>query len=173
MITLLDMICWILPQTKLVHFSTATWPVAPGASGVAAPGAPPWAAAIFADFSASIETNTAAIAANTAAIAANTAATAANTTEVNMLLHRTSSTRTVALKRNSKALDLSHPLVPVPHPDTGVMPPLETFPVDISALRQMPSTAVNALLAFYDQPILGVSLVERRRQLADALGCDG
>lgn len=133
------------------------------------------AANIAACNAATVASNLATTAANasTAATVANTAATAANTAAMATLLNRSSDARTSALKRNAKAADLDHPLVLVPHPDTGAWPPLAGFPADIRALRQMTSGQVNALLAFYGQLVADDPLVERRRLLAEVLGCDG
>ena len=95
---------------------TAAWPAVQGAGGAVVPGGQPWAAAALANINQTLAANTAALAAITTALAANTAA-------VNILLNRTSHARTAALRRNSKASHLDHALLPVPHPDTGIMPP--------------------------------------------------
>ena len=156
------------------NLSAAAWPAAPGVGGGAAvTGTPPWAAAMAVSLQNAIADCTAATAANTAATAANTAATAASTAEMTKLLNRTSEARAHALRRNSRALDLKHPLVRVPHPDTGLMPPLADFPANVGALREKSSVQVNALSAFYGLPVVGVSLLERRSQLAESLGCMG
>ena len=144
------------------------------------PGGPPWAAALFGNIALALANNTAACnactaatAANTAAVAALQAATVANTAAVAILLNRTSAARATALKHNSKAFNLDHTLIPVPHSDTGALPPPVGFPGSIRDLRQMTAGQVNALLQFYGLPVTGVQLIERRKQLAEALGCDG
>jgi hypothetical protein len=77
------------------------------------------------------------------------------------------------MKYNSKAFNLDHNIVRVPHPDTGALPPPVGFPGSIRDLRQMTAGQVNAVLQFYGLPVAGIELIEKRTQLALALGCDG
>jgi len=47
------------------------------------------------------------------------------------------------------------------------------FPGNIRDLRLMKAGQVNAVLQFYGLPVAGIELIEKRTQLALALGCDG
>ena len=160
--------CFLMPHTPAAVARPATVPI----GGVAVPpvaaadlGGPPWAPAAFAQL-------TAVIAGSTATLAGITATLAGVRDDVTILLHRSSAARVSALRRNSRARDPGHPLVRVPHPDTGALPPAAGFPATLRDFRQLTSAAVNVLSAFYGLPTHQVNLVDRRVQLAEALGCD-
>ncbi len=52
--------------------------------------------------------------------------------QVATLHHRTSTQLQRALRYNSRAKWSDHPLQPVPHPDTGVLPPADSFPATVA-----------------------------------------
>lgn len=91
--------------------------------------------------------------------------------DVTTLLHRTSPLLQSARCVNSDAAASAAPLTPVPHPDTGAMPPAAMFyPATAGQLRELTSPRVNALLAFYGLAQVD-TLQARRDRLATCLGC--
>ena len=89
--------------------------------------------------------------------------------KITILLNRTSRERTTALDHNRLTSMCEHDLLPVPHPDTGLMPPAADFPATVGVLRGMNSDAINTLLKFYGLPRTGDRL-DRLHRLATAIG---
>ena len=85
------------------------------------------------------------------------------------LLCRTSSERLSAVGHNRLAANPDATLVPVPHPDTGQLPP-QSFPQTIAILQEMLAPQIDILLVFYSITPAG-DVNERRRLLAAAIGC--
>ena len=85
------------------------------------------------------------------------------------LLCRTSAERLSAVGHNRLAANPDAMLVPVPHPDTGQLPPM-SFPATIGILREMLAPLIDSLLIFYSITPAG-DVNDRRRLLAAAIGC--
>ncbi|KAL4421313.1 hypothetical protein ABPG75_010604 [Micractinium tetrahymenae] len=92
---------------------------------------------------------------------AQAAQLAAQQQQLGILLNRTSPEQRLALQSNGRSLLPAHPLVAMPHPDTGALPP--AFPATNDALDGMPHAQLGALLAFYGQPVNGNRQVRRNR----------
>ena len=90
---------------------------------------------------------------------------------VKKLEFRSSRERNSALAHNVRTINGNDPLRPVPHPDTGLLPPLALeFPANLNALRSMRADAVDGLLGFYSIMQEGAPVKSRRRMLAEELG---
>ena len=91
---------------------------------------------------------------------------------VKKLEFRSATERTSALVHNGRSINGNAPLRPVPHPDTGSMPPAALqFPGNLDALRMMQAALVDGFLDFYGILQPGLPIESRRRMLAEALGC--
>ncbi|KAL4436112.1 hypothetical protein ABPG77_005560 [Micractinium sp. CCAP 211/92] len=62
---------------------------------------------------------------------------------------------------NGRSLDPGARLEPVPHPDTGALPP--NFPANNRALNAMTYAQLGKLLAFYGEPVAGNTEARRKR----------
>ena len=92
--------------------------------------------------------------------------------QVTRLEHRSSDTLRVARAYNENAVIKGRRLWPVPHPDTGAMPPAGLFPVMRDDLHDIDDDRAVALLRFYGLPTSG-SAKDRRCRLADCWGVLG
>lgn len=81
--------------------------------------------------------------------------------QLQVLTNRTSSAVRLALQHNAHSPLPEHALAPVPHPDTGDVPP--NFPATNAALDDMSYAQLGALLDFYDQPVAGNRQARMRR----------
>lgn len=86
-----------------------------------------------------------------------------------LVVHRTSLQFQMAREWNDRAVNTDCELMRLPHPDTGELPPLDSFPATRGHLMTL---RVDALLTFYDlRPEENISLHERRDLLGRILGC--
>ena len=70
---------------------------------------------------------------------------------------------------NGHATQDDHPLVRLPHPDTGAAPPI--FPATVGALRAYSANNCSTLINFYGLGPVPVALTDRRTLVAHHIGC--
>ena len=84
--------------------------------------------------------------------------------------HRTSEELAIARSINSRAIENNSPLVRVPHPDTGAMPPAALFPATRGTLKRLGVERADALLLFYGLHVHG-DIEGKRQVLARLFRC--
>ena len=90
--------------------------------------------------------------------------------QLSQLMHRTSCAVATARLINSHATQPGHSLAPLPHPDTGAVPP--SFPATVEALRQLSAQASTALINFYNLGATApAALPARRKFIGHHIGC--
>ncbi len=78
----------------------------------------------------------------------------------------------MAREFNLAAGDPQHPLTPLPHPDTGELPPDDIFPSTRNELMTLRAEPTDALLQFYGMtPAAGTPHHERRIFLGQVIAC--